>query len=229
LTRRDPDHAVIFDMDGVILDSEPVWQQVMHELFAAHHRRFTDFDQSAFMGGDNSRQWASYLRLAGGIPLDDQEILAWVIGRLMAHFSERLPMMPGAVAAVTRLASSYRLALASSSPREVIAFVLERSGLQQFFVAWASSDDVPRGKPAPDVYLRACALIQADPFACVAVEDSSVGIQAAHAAGLKVIAIPHPSVPSDPACFELADLALPSIRRLEVETVRSVLLSCPER
>ncbi len=229
MTRLDPDHAVVFDMDGVILDSEPVWERVMHELFAAHNRRFTDFDQSAFMGGDNSLQWASYLRRFGGIPLEDREILAWVTGRLIGHFSERLPMMPGAAEAVARLASSYRLALASSSPREIIAFVLERSGLQRFFTAWASSDDVPRGKPAPDVYQRACALIQTDPVDCVAVEDSSVGIQAAHSAGLRVIAIPHPSVSPDPASFELADLALPSIRRLKAETVHRILFSCPRR
>ncbi len=215
-------------MDGVIIDSEPVWEKVMHELFAAHHRRYVDFDQSAFIGGDNSLQWASILRRVGGIPLKDEEILEWVSERLIGYFSERLPMMPGATEAVARLASSYRLALASSSPREIIAFVLEVSGLHRFFAAWASSDDVPRGKPAPDVYLRACALIHTDPVDCVAVEDSSVGIRAAHAAGLRVIAIPHPSVPPDPASFELADLALPSIRRLGAETVRSVF-SCPER
>jgi HAD superfamily hydrolase (TIGR01509 family) len=219
----------VFDMDGVILDSQPVWGQVMHELFAAHGLRFTDFDQSAFLGGDNSLQWASYLRRFGGIPLEDEEILAWVIARLIDHFSEQLPMMPGAEEAVERLASSYHLALASSSPREVIAFVLEESGLRRFFTAWASSDDVPRGKPSPDVYLRACALIDRDPSGCVAIEDSSVGVQAAHSAGLRVIAIPHTSLPLDPAAFELADLAIPSISRLAAETVRSVLSSCPNQ
>jgi HAD superfamily hydrolase (TIGR01509 family) len=216
-------------MDGVILDSAPAWEQVMDELFTAHGRRYADFDQSAFAGGDNSLEWASFLRRFGGIPLEDEEILAWVVDRLIGHFTEHLPLMPGAADAIARLAAGYRLALASSSPREVIAFVLEKSGLQRFFAAWASSDDVPRGKPAPDVYLRACTLIQTDPVACVAVEDSSVGIRAAHAAGLKVIAIPHSSNPPDEACLELCDLALPSIQRLELETVDSVLSSCPER
>ena len=94
--------------------------------------------------------------------------------------------------------------------------------------AWASSDDVPRGKPSPDVYLEACSLIQADPSGCVAIEDSPVGVRAAHSAGLKVIAIPYASILLDTASFELVDLVLPSIRRLGVETVRSVLSSRPE-
>jgi HAD superfamily hydrolase (TIGR01509 family) len=223
----DADHAVVFDMDGVILDSGPVWERVMEELFAAHDRRFADFDRSSFLGGDNSLQWASCLRRFGGIPLKDEEILAWVIGRLIGHFSERLPMMPGAEEAVRHLASRYRLAMASSSPREVIAFVLKESGLRRFFAAWTSSDDVPRGKPSPDVYLRACDRLDMDPSGCVAVEDSYVGVRAAHSAGLRVIAIPHTSLPLDPTAFELADLALPSIRRLSPETVRSVFPSCP--
>jgi HAD superfamily hydrolase (TIGR01509 family) len=229
LTRLDPDHAVVFDMDGVILDSESVWEQVMHELFAAHGRRFTDFDQTAFLGGDNSLQWASYLRRFGGIPLEDEEILVWVIGKLIGHFSEELPMMPGAEEAVKGLAATYRLGLASSSPREVIAFVLEKSGLARYFTAWVSSDDVLRGKPSPDVYLRACVLLETDPYGCVAIEDSSVGVRAAHSAGLRVIAIPHDSPRLDTASLELADVALPSIRRLRVETVDSVFSSCPKR
>ena len=229
MTHLEPARAVVFDLDGVILDSEHVWERVMQELFATHDLRFSDLDQDSFLGGDNSRQWAAYLRHVGGIPLTEDEILGWVTGRLIGYYTESLPLVPGAPEAVAGLASSYRLALASSSPREIIAFVLERSGLQRFFTAWASSDDVPRGKPAPDVYQKACSLIETDPTCCVAVEDSRVGIRAARSAGLRVIAIPHLSLPLDAASLELVDLALASISELKVETVRSVFFSCPGR
>ncbi len=229
MTHLEPDHAVVFDLDGVILDSEQVWERVMRELFATYGLQFSDLDQDSFMGGDNSLQWAAYLRRAGGIPLTEDKILGWVISRLIGHYTESLPLVPGAPEAVARLASRYRLALASSSPREVIAFVLERSGLRRFFTAWASSDDVPRGKPAPDVYQRACSLIETDPASCVAVEDSRVGIRAARSAGLRVIAIPHPSFPLDAASLELVDLSLVSISQLTAQTLESVFLSCPGR
>jgi HAD superfamily hydrolase (TIGR01509 family) len=227
--RAVPARAVIFDLDGVILDSEHVWEQVMHELFATHGLRFADFDQDSFMGGDNSRQWAGYLRRVGGIPLTEDEILKWVTDRLVFYYTQALPLVPGALEAVACLAASYRLGLASSSPREIIAFVLENSGLQRFFTAWASSDDVPRGKPAPDVYEKACGLIETDPACCVAVEDSRVGIRAARSAGLRVIAIPHPSFPLDAASLELVDLTVTSIGDLDVATVDSVFRSCPDR
>jgi HAD superfamily hydrolase (TIGR01509 family) len=227
--RAVPARAVIFDLDGVILDSEHVWEQVMHELFAAHGLRFADLDQDSFMGGDNSRQWAEYLRRVGGIPLMEDEILKWVTDRLIFHYTQALPLVPGTLEAVACLAASYRLGLASSSPRKIIAFVLENSGLQRFFTAWASSDDVPRGKPAPDVYRKACGLIETDPACCVAVEDSRVGIRAARSAGLRVIAIPHPSFPLDAASLELVDLTVTSIRDLDVATIDLVFRSCPDR
>ncbi|MFH0916070.1 MAG: HAD family phosphatase [bacterium] len=215
--------AVVFDMDGVILDSDHAWKSVMRELFAACGRPWKDLDQNSFVGGDSSRQWAAYLHRVSGLPMAEDEIVEWVTGRLLDYFAEALPMVSGAKEAVARLAASYPLGLASSSPREVIAYVLARSGLDRCFAAWASSDDVPRGKPAPDVYRRACSLLKVDPFRCAAVEDSLFGIRAARAAGLKVIAIPHPSWPLDPSSLGLADLALASIDQLGAETVESVL------
>ena len=153
----------------------------------------------------------------------EEEILERVIGKLLRRYARDLPMAPGAREAVERLAASYPLGLASSSPREVIAFVLARSGLERFFAAWASSDDVARGKPAPDVYLKACSMVDAEPSACVAVEDSPSGMQAARAAGLKVIAIPNTFFPLDQPSSDLADLVLTSIDLLDAEAARSVL------
>ena len=212
-------------MDGVIIDSERTWERVMHELFAEYDRPWKEFDREAFAGGDNSRQWASYLHRVRGLPMAEDEIVGWVVRRLLHYYAEALPMILGARQAVTGLAATYRLGLASSSPRQIIAFVLARSGLNRFFEAWASSDDVPRGKPAPDVYRRACRLLGVNPTRCVAVEDSLSGIQAARAAGLKVIAIPNAFFPLDPPSLGLADLALVSIDRLDAETVTAVLRS----
>ena len=118
------------------------------------------------------------------------------------------------------MARDYPLGLASSSPHPVIAFVLERSGLDKYFTAWVSSDEVPRGKPAPDVYLEACRRLGAEPERCVAVEDSRFGIRAAKAARLKVIAIPRPLLPLDTGVLALVDETLESIDCLSPETVR---------
>lgn len=225
LTHPETESAVIFDMDGVMLDSEPVWRSAMQELFAACDRPWEDLDPDVLIGGDSSRQWASYVRRVGELPMAEDEIVEWVTCRLLDLYAEALPMVPGAKEAVARLAVSYRLGLASSSPREIIAFVLARSGLDRLFAAWASSDDVPRGKPAPDVYLRACNLLGADPSRSAAIEDSLFGIRAARAAGLKVIAIPHPSFPLDPSSLGLAHLALVSLDQLGAKTVESVLRS----
>ena len=151
--------AVIFDMDGVILDSNETWDAVMGELFAAHGKSLNDLDPDAFMGGDNSMQWAAYLKKMLSLPLSEEEIVARVVAGIISHFSEAVPLIPGAAEALARVGSRYPLGLASSSPREVIAFVLRRSGLGRFFEAWVSSDDVACGKPAPDVYLRCCRLL----------------------------------------------------------------------
>jgi HAD superfamily hydrolase (TIGR01509 family) len=212
-------------MDGVILDSGGAWNGAMRELFTECNRSWNEIDPSTFAGGDNSRQWASYLYRVCGLPLAEEEILNRVIHKLLRRYGEALPMVPGAREAVVRLATAYRLGLASSSPREVIAFVLAQSGLDRFFDRWASSDDVPCGKPAPDVYRKACSLVKADPSRCVAVEDSPSGIRAARAAGLKVIAIPRTFFPLDPPSRALADLVLTSIDLLDVDTVESVLRS----
>ncbi|OFV81943.1 MAG: hypothetical protein A2W26_09040 [Acidobacteria bacterium RBG_16_64_8] len=223
MTAPDHDSAVIFDLDGVILNSDLAWDGAMRELFAECNRPWIELDPSTFAGGDNSRQWASHLRRECGLSLAEDEILERVISKLLHRYARCLPMARGAREAVERLAAGYRLGLASSSPREVIAFVLARSGLDRFFVAWASSDDVTRGKPAPDVYLKACSLVGVQPSRCAAVEDSPSGIWAARTAGLKVIVIPYTSCPLDSRSLELADLVLTSIDLLDVEAVRLVL------
>jgi HAD superfamily hydrolase (TIGR01509 family) len=208
--------AVIFDMDGVILDSNETWNAVMGELFAAHGMSLADLDQDAFAGGDNSLQWAAYLRRVLGIPLSEEEIVRHVVDGILCHYSERVPLISGAAEAVARVSARFPLGLASSSPREVIAFVLQRSGLDRLFQAWVSSDDVACGKPAPDVYLRCCELLGLAPQSCVAVEDSRFGIRAAKAAGMKVIAVRTLNFPLDGETLDLADTVVDSIDRLDI-------------
>jgi HAD superfamily hydrolase (TIGR01509 family) len=222
LSQGDSGGAVIFDMDGVILDSNETWDAVMGELFAEYGKKLSDLDPDAFMGGDNSLQWAAYLRRMLGLPLEDQQIVDRVVNGILSRYSERVPLIPGAAEAVARMAARFPLGLASSSPRQVIAFVLQRSGLDRLFQAWVSSDDVDCGKPAPDVYLRCCELLGRAPENCVAVEDSRFGIQAAKAAGLKVIAVHTPVFPLDAKALALADVAVDSIDQLLPEMTESL-------
>ena len=223
LSQADSPGAVIFDMDGVILDSNEAWETVMGELFAQYGKSMRDLDEAAVLGGDNSLQWAAYLRGVLGFPLTEKEIIHRVIDGIVGHYSRRVPLIPGAAEAVARMASRFPLGLASSSPREVIAFVLQRSGLDRLFQTWVSSDDVDQGKPAPDVYLRCCELLGMSPGDCVAVEDSRVGIRAAKAAGLKVIALPTPIFPLDGETLALADEVVDSVDKLGPENADRVL------
>ncbi len=202
-------------MDGVLLDSSRTWETVMHALFSDHGKSLHDLDTDAFTGGDNTYQWAAYLRRVVGIPLSETEIIDRVIGEILEDYRGCIPLIPGAGEAVMRMAARFPLGLASSSPREVIAYVLRESDLDRMFSAWVSSDDVACGKPAPDVYLRCCELLGAVPARSVAVEDSRFGIEAAKAAGMKVIAVPNADLPLDLQATALADVVIESISELD--------------
>ena len=215
--------AVIFDMDGVLLDSNDTWEAVMGELFALAGKSLSDLDQDSFMGGDNSLQWAAFLRQLLGLEMTDEEIVQWVVDRMNVRYNSHLPLIPGAVDVVARLASQFPLGLASSSPREVIHLVLRRSGMDDLFQVWVSSDDVACGKPAPDVFLLCCERLGVEPARCAAVEDSRVGIRSAKAAGLRVIAVPGLVFPLDAETLALADAVISSIDELEPEFARSLM------
>lgn len=217
--------AVVFDMDGVIIHSGEIWQRIITALFTECGISWDDIDQvdqAGLEGGDNSRQWAAYLRRVIGLPLTEDEIIGRVTGALIKAYEKSLPLVPGAEETIARLSACYPLGLASSSPRPVIAFLLERSGLDRYFSAWVSSDDVPCGKPAPDVYLKACCDLQIPPERCVAVEDSRMGMRAAKAAGLKVIAIPQPFLPLASEHLAVADHVLASLVELRPDVIRGL-------
>lgn len=171
----------------------------------------------ADMMGMSTPEWTAYMHEVVGLPMTPAEIEAEVVRRLLDRYRARLPLLPGAVDSVRALAARWPLGLASSSSRALIDAVLGLAGLADAFAVTVSSEEVARGKPAPDVYLAALAALGADPAAAVAIEDSAAGIRAAHAAGMRVIAIPNAAYPPAADALALADLVIPSIRELTPE------------
>jgi HAD superfamily hydrolase (TIGR01509 family) len=205
--------AVIFDLDGLLLDSESAWDGGRRELAAEHGIDWPDGATEAMLGM-SSPEWSAYTRDEIGVPLEPEQISERVVAHVLDSYEQRLPLLPGAEAAVARMAERWPLALASSSNREVIARVLETSGWDEVFAAWVSSEEVGRGKPAPDVFLEAARRLGVEAARSVGVEDSRNGIRAAHAAGLRVIAIPNREFPPGEDVLALADVVLESLAEL---------------
>ena len=210
--------AVVFDLDGVIVDSEHVWDEVREQLARERGGRWHDRAQTDMMGM-SSPEWSRYMHDVIGLTESPAEIDEEVVRRMLDRYAERLPLIDGAVDAVARLAASFRLGLASSSNRSVIDAVLDVSGLAPLFGATVSSEEVARGKPAPDVFLEAARRLDVPPARCAAVEDSGNGIRAAHAAGMRVLAIPNLRYPPPDDALALADVVLGSIDELVPEVV----------
>jgi HAD superfamily hydrolase (TIGR01509 family) len=210
--------AVVFDLDGVLVDSEHVWDGVREEL--AHERggRWHPGAQRAMMGM-SSPEWSRYMHDRIGVPESPDEINRIVVERMLERYAEGPPWIPGALDAVRAMAAAYILGLASSSNRELIEAVLDAGGVRELFAAAVSSEEVARGKPAPDVYLESARQLGVDPTTCAAVEDSHNGIRSAKAAGMACIAIPNERFPPGGVEAE-ADVVLPSIRELTPDTVR---------
>lgn len=213
--------AVVFDLDGVLLESEEVWDEVRGAYVREQGGRYDAAAQRAMMGM-SAPEWSAYIHRELGVPHPPEAINAEVVRRLVARYRAGLPLVPGAREAVERMARRWPLGLASSSNRPVIDAVLELAGLAPFFRATVSSEEVARGKPAPDVYLEAARRLGAAPARCVAVEDSHAGIRSAKGAGMGVIAIPNPSYPPDPDALAEADLVLPSIGHLDPAAVEDL-------
>jgi len=206
--------AVIFDLDGVLVDSEHVWDEVREDLARERGGRWHERAQADMMGM-SSIEWSRYMHDVIGLSESPDEISAEVVRRMEARYAEHLPLVDGAVEAVERLAQAFRLGLASSSNRPIIEVVLERAGLAGFFEATVSSEEVERGKPAPDVFLEAARRLGVPPEACAAIEDSGNGIRAARTAGMLVIAIPNRRYPPPADVLALADAAVGSLKELD--------------
>jgi HAD superfamily hydrolase (TIGR01509 family) len=211
--------VVVFDMDGVIVDSEQVWDDVREQLAKERGGRWHEGAQAAMMGM-SSPEWSAYMHDEIGLRESPEEINAEVVARMLDRYRERLPLIDGAVDAVRRLAPEFRLGVASSSNRPLIAAVLGRAGIADLFDAVVSSEEVAGGKPAPDVYLEAIRRLGAEPGRVAAIEDSSNGIRAAHAAGMRVIALPNAHYPPAADALALADAVIASPGELTAAVVR---------
>ena len=213
--------AVVFDLDGVLIDSEPVWEEVRRGLVAERGGHWAPDAQRRLMGM-STQEWARYLSADLGVGLPPDQVAALVIDRMAARYRERIPFLPGAVEAVRRLAARWPLGLASSAPAVLIETVLDAAGLSSCFQVTMSTEQVPHGKPAPDIYLAVTARLGVSPSGCAAVEDSSNGLRSAAAAGLHVIAIPHPEYPPEPDALAQASLVLPTLADLTPEAVAAL-------
>jgi HAD superfamily hydrolase (TIGR01509 family) len=205
--------AVVFDLDGVLVDSEQVWDDARRELAAERGGIWTG-DATRAMMGMSSLEWSRYMHDELGVDLEPAEISAAVVEKLERLYRRELPLLPGAREAVRALGERWPLGLASSSNREIIDLVLELSGLADAFAATVSSEEVARGKPAPDVYLEAARRLSVPASECAAVEDSTNGLRAAAAAGTTVIALPNPTFPPANDALRLADAVVHSLDEL---------------
>jgi HAD superfamily hydrolase (TIGR01509 family) len=205
--------AVVFDMDGVLLDSEPQWAEA-RERFTWENGGRWDRGAQREMMGMSAREWSRYMREELLVPLEPEEISAGVLWRMEQLYRERLPLIDGAPEAVRRL-GRWPLGLASSSNRPLIDVALELARLDLLFQATVSSDEVPRGKPAPDVYLEAARRLGRNATSCAAIEDSHNGILSARAAGMRVIVVPNAVFPPGPEALAEVDALVGSLDELE--------------
>ena len=186
--------AVVFDMDGVLIDSEPVWERVRRKFVASRGGRWPADAQDRMMGMSTA-EWSAYISADFGVGLTPQQVAEQVIAAMAAEYGEHLPLLPGAIDAVRALSARWPLAVASSSPRSLIETVLSTAASGRRSLRSSQARRSARGKPAPDVYLAAAERLAVPPKACAAIEDSSNGLRSAAAAGFTVIAIPRPEYP----------------------------------
>ena len=210
--------AVVFDLDGVLVDSEQVWDAARRDV-VARHGGTGKASATRDMLGMSSPEWSRYVVNELGAQLTPEEVNAAVVEAMLVRYREALPLLPGAREAVRRLAEDFALGLASSSNREVIDLVLDEMGVAGCFAASVSSEEVGRGKPAPDVYLEAARRLGVPPDGCTAVEDSENGLRSAHAAGMRVIAIPNPHFPPSDEALALADEVLANLDAVTTDVV----------
>ena len=210
--------AVIFDLDGVLIDSERVWDDVRRQFAEAHSGRWRPDAQRRMMGM-SAAEWAVFMHHELDVRLEPEQIVAGVVEEMAARYRQQLPILPGAVAAVRRVASHWPLGLASSANRQLIDLVLEVSELASCFAETLSTEEVRRGKPAPDVYLEVTRRMGVDPRHCAGVEDSTNGILALKAAGMRAIAVPNRDFPPSAETLASADAVISNLDEVSVEVI----------
>ena len=210
--------AVVFDLDGLLLETEEIWDEVREALARERGGRWSESAQRDMMGM-SSPEWSRYMHDIVGLREPPEEINDLVVQRMAERYRSHLPLLPGAVQAVERIAARWALAVASSSNRQLIDLVLELSGLAKHFRATVSSEEVARGKPAPDVYVEAARRLGVEPTRAAAIEDSDAGIRSAAGAGMRVVAIPNRSFPPGEEALARADVVVDSLADLTPEAV----------
>jgi HAD superfamily hydrolase (TIGR01509 family) len=216
-----PIETVIFDMDGVIVDSEVYWFKSRQEFAQDLGLQWTDDDQRHAMGR-NTIEWAEVMQHRLGLDWPLERIMADMIRRVNAHYDEYLPLRPGAVEAVRLAGQHFRLGLASGSPTSIIQHVMALTGLDEVFEVLVFGDDIPNGKPAPDIYLEALHQLAMPPSTALGIEDSSNGIRSLKAAGMWAIAAPSPGFPLAPEVLALADAKIDSLEDFSLTLVQSL-------
>ena len=216
-----PIEAIIFDMDGVLVDSEVYWDKSRVEFASDRGKAWTDEFQRLAMGR-STVGWAGVMKEQLGLDETIDDIIAEMKARVITHYEERMPTRPGALESVSRMQRHFRLGLASGSPTEIIKAVLGITGLDQIFEVMIYGDDVPRGKPAPDIYLEALKALDVSPEASLGIEDSVNGLRSLKAAGMVAVAAPSPAFPLPDDALALADAHITSMEDFTVELVRRI-------
>lgn len=214
--------AVVFDMDGVLIDSEDIWLEVREEFAASIGAKWRAEDQVATMGCNTaawSRIMVERLDLRARVGMDEDGVAREIIGRMAAKYEQRLPQREGAVDAVRRAAARWPLGLASGSPRALGDVVLAVTGLERVFAATIYGDEVANGKPAPDMYLKVLERMGVAPARAVGVEDSGNGIRSLAAAGMGIVAAPGPGYPLSAEVLALAGACIESMTQLDAGVV----------
>lgn len=213
---------IIFDLDGTLIESEQIWEQVRHEFVVMHGGHWRAGAQ-ADMIGMRTEEWSNYIHDRLGVTLPQRDIADGVVTMMIERLSKDLPVLPGADAALNRLARAFALGLATSATAAVARAVVEQTGWARLFQTVVSADEVAHGKPAPDVYLRALDNLNADAAKTAAVEDSTNGIKSAHAARVAVLAIPNTAFPPDQQTIALAKEVLPNLDALDASKIGALL------
>ncbi|MCY3572624.1 MAG: HAD family phosphatase [Chloroflexi bacterium] len=216
--------AVIYDMDGVLVDSEVYWDQARVDFAAERGLRWTETMQRQAMGR-STIGWAKVMREQLALGMSLEAIIAEMKARVIAQYEQRMPTRPGALESVAALQAHYRIGLASGSPTEIIKAVLRITGLDQQFEVIIYGDEVPRGKPAPDIYLEALRQLNIAPERALGIEDSANGLRSLQAAGMFAVAAPSPGFPLPPDVLALADAHIPTLEDFTVDLVREISTS----
>src|SRR4051812_22204213 len=182
--------AVVFDLDGILVQSEELWDGARRDLAEEHGIDWPD-DATDAMMGMSSKEWSRYMHDSVGVPDSPEEIDRYVLAKLEERYRADLPWIDGAQDAVRRMGAAFPLGLATSSNREIIDIVVEAGGFSSLLAVTLSTEEVDRGKPAPDVYLEVLRRMGVAASSAAAVEDSTNGLKAAAAAGMRVVAIPN--------------------------------------